>query len=119
MKNVVIPFLIGTMAALPFSAVIASTTLEYSAECKYYDANQALKYSGPCKANWGVGMNDGDGYQRYILTYPNGSEVWIYIDSEGDATVNDIAAISLKAPQGFEKVMTTQGEVFEFTEGSE
>lgn len=110
---------------MPFSIASASTTLEYDAECKYFDAKTVLKYSGKCHFNWGVGMESPDDqghiktYQRYIMTYPNSNEVWIYINDDDSATVNDIPAKSLKSKKGFEKVITNQGEVFEFTKGSE
>ena len=107
-----------------YSVASASTTIEYDAECKYFDAKQVLKYSGKCHGNWGVGMNPQPNgiistYQRYIMTYPNGNEVWIFINDDDSATVNDIPAMALKAKLGYEKVKTTQGEVFEFTKGSE
>ncbi len=103
----------------------AGTTITYDAHCKYYNSSQQLKYSGSCKANWGMGMDvDNKGnmrgtYQRYILTYPNGSEVFISINSNGSAYVNNIPSIPVKAKRGYEKVMTSEGEIFEFTEGSE
>ena len=107
-----------------YSVASASTTIEYDAECKYFDAKQVLKYSGKCHGNWGVGMNPKSNgimstYQRYIMTYPNGNEVWIFINDDDSATVNDIPAMALKAKLGYEKVKTTQGEIFEFTKGSE
>ena len=123
MKNILSVTLVLIM--MPFSIASASTTLEYDAECKYFDAKTVLKYSGKCHFNWGVGMESPDDqghiktYQRYIMTYPNSNEVWIYINDDDSATVNDIPAMSLKAKRGFEKVITNQGEVFEFTKGSE
>ena len=123
MKNILSVTLVLIM--MPFSIASASTTLEYDAECKYFDAKKVLKYSGKCHFNWGVGMESPDDqghvktYQRYIMTYPNSTEVWIYINDDDSATVNDIPAISLKSKKGFEKVITNQGEVFEFTKGSE
>ncbi len=110
-----------TTVGLIAQSAFASTTIEYPAHCKYYNSAKQLKYSGKCHGNWGVGMNPDDNstYQRYILTYPNGSEVWIYINSNGSASVNNIPAIPIKARKGYEKVMTAQGEIFEFTEGSE
>ena len=123
MKNILSVTLVLIM--MPFSIASASTTLEYDAECKYFDAKTVLKYSGKCHFNWGVGMESPDDqghiktYQRYIMTYPNSNEVWIYINDDDSATVNDIPAVSLKARVGYEKVLTTEGEVFEFTKGSE
>ena len=123
MKNILSVTLLLIM--MPFSIASASTTLEYDAECKYFDAKKVLKYSGKCHFNWGVGMESPDDqghvktYQRYIMTYPNSTEVWIYINDDDSATVNDIPAMSLKSKKGFEKVITNQGEVFEFTKGSE
>ena len=123
MKNILSVTLVLIM--MPFSIASASTTLEYDAECKYFDAKKVLKYSGKCHFNWGVGMESPDDqghvktYQRYIMTYPNSTEVWIYINDDDSATVNDIPAMSLKSKKGFEKVITNQGEVFEFTKGSE
>ena len=123
MKNILSVTLVLIM--MPFSIASASTTLEYDAECKYFDAKTVLKYSGKCHFNWGVGMESPDDqghiktYQRYIMTYPNSNEVWIYINDDSSATVNDIPARSLKSKKGFEKVITNQGEVFEFTKGSE
>ena len=114
--------LLATLAS--YSVASASTTIEYDAECKYFNAKQVLKYSGKCHGNWGVGMNPQPNgimstYQRYIMTYPNGNEVWIFINDDDSATVNDIPAKSLKSKKGFEKVITNQSEVFEFTKGSE
>ena len=123
MKNILSVTLVLIM--MPFSIASASTTLEYDAECKYFDAKTVLKYSGKCHFNWGVGMESPDDqghvktYQRYIMTYPNSNEVWIYINDDDSVTVNDIPARSLKSKKGFEKVITNQGEVFEFTKGSE
>lgn len=122
MKNILSTTLVLIM--MPFSTASASTTLEYDAQCKYFDAKKVLKYSGKCHFNWGVGMVPKPNdiiltYQRYIMTYPNGNEVWIYINDDDSATVNNIPAVSLKAKKGFEKVITNQGEVFEFTKGSE
>ena len=123
MKNILSVTLVLIM--MPFSIASASTTLEYDAECKYFDAKKVLKYSGKCHFNWGVGMESPDDqghvktYQRYIMTYPNSTEVWIYINDDDSATVNDIPAMSLESKKGFEKVITNQGEVFEFTKGSE
>ncbi len=105
-----------------FSIASASTTLEYDGECTYFDAKAILKYSGDCRFNWGVGMlpdPDNRYYQRYIMTYPNGNDVWIYINADGSATVNDIVATSIESKEGYEKVKTIQGEIFEFTRGSE
>ena len=123
MKNILSVTLVLIM--MPFSIASASTTLEYDADCKYFDAKTVLKYSGKCHFNWGVGMESPDDqghiktYQRYIMTYPNSNEVWIYINDDDSVTVNDIPARSLKSKKGFEKVITNQGEVFEFTKGSE
>ena len=113
--------LVVLIPMMSFSIASASTTLEYEGECKYFDAKKALKYSGNCHFNWGVGMltdPNNDSYERYIMTYPNGNEVWIYINADGSATVNDIAATSVTAKDGYEKVKTIQGEAFEFTKGS-
>ena len=120
MKIILSTVLLLSTAMMSFSIASASTTLEYDAQCKYSNAKKVLKYSGKCHFNWGVGMGVGDStYQRYIMTYPNGNEVWIYINDDDSATVNDIPAVSLKARVGYEKVLTTEGEVFEFTKGSE
>lgn len=122
MKSFLSAILVFVTAMMSFSVTSASTTLEYDGECKYFDAKKVLKYAGACHFNWGVGMlpdPDNDSYERYIMTYPNGNEVWIYINANGTATVNDIAATSLKTKNGFRKVKTTQGEVFEFTKGAE
>ncbi len=107
-------------ALLPQSA-LASTTVTYSAHCKYYNSAKQLRYSGKCEGNWGVVMHqDDDGsYQRYIMTYPNGSSIVVYIDSSGSAYVNDIPATPVKARKGYERLVTSQGEVFEFIEYSE
>ena len=120
MKIILSTVLLLSTAIMSFPIASASTTLEYDAQCKYSNAKKVLKYSGKCHFNWGVGMGVGDStYQRYIMTYPNGNEVWIYINDDDYATVNDIPAVSLKARVGYEKVLTTEGEVFEFTKGSE
>ena len=120
MKNILSAALV--LIVMPFSIAYASTTLEYDAECKYFDAQKVLKFSGTCHFNWGVGMlpdPDNDSYERYIMSFPNGNEVWIYINANRSATVNDISAVSLKSKKGYRKVRTIQGEVFEFTKGSE
>jgi|26BtaG_2_1085354.scaffolds.fasta_scaffold48195_2 hypothetical protein len=120
MKNILPAILLLTTTMLPISLASASTTIEYAAQCQYFNANKVLKYSGKCQGNWGVvAPTPEDSYQRYILTYPNGNEIWIYINSDGSTTVNDIPALSLKSRNGFEKVVTTEGEVFEFTKGGE
>lgn len=120
MKNILPATLLLATTMLSVSLASASTTIEYAAQCQYFNANKVLKYSGKCHGNWGVvAPTPDESYQRYILTYPNGNEMWIYINSDGSATVNDIPAVSLKARKGFEKVRTTEGEVFEFTKGGE
>ena len=107
-------------ASLLSSSAFASTILEYEAQCKYTNANKVLKYSGKCHGNWGVVMQPNDTYyERYIITYPNGSEVWIYINSDGSTTVNNIKAVTIKAKKGYEKVQTVEGEIFEFTKAPE
>ena len=122
MKRFLSATLMFVIAMLSFSLASASTTLEYDAKCQYVNAEKVLKYAGNCHFNWGVGMltdPDNDSYERYIMTFPNGNEVWIYIYANRSATVNDIAAESASTKKGYRKVITTQGEVFEFTKGSE
>ena len=116
MKRIFLGILILAASLFVTSIVSASTTLEYTAQCQYFNARQVLKYSGKCHANWGaVMLNLKEAYERYILTYPNSAEIVVYINSDGSVTVNDIPAISLKSKKGFEKVITTEGEVFGFT----
>ena len=122
MKRFLSATLMFVIAMLSFSLASASTTLEYDAKCQYVNAEKVLKYAGNCHFNWGVGMltdPDNDSYERYIMTFPNGNEVWIYIYANRSATVNDIAAESASTKKGYRKVITTQGEVFEFTKGLE
>ena len=122
MNNYLSALSVLAVATVFCSVASASTTLEYEAKCKYTNAQKVVKYSGHCHFNWGVGMlsdPDNDSYERYIMRFANGNEVWIYINANGSATVNDISATSIKAKKGFRKVKTAQGEVFEFTKGAE
>ncbi len=122
MKSFLSAILMFVIAMLSLSVASASTTLEYDAKCQYTNAKTVLTYSGNCHFNWGVGMlpdPDNDSYERYIMTFPNGNEVWIYIYANRSATVNDIAAESVNTKKGYRKVKTIQGEIFEFTKGSE
>ena len=122
MKRFLSAISIFFIAMMPLSIASASTTLEYEAKCQYTNAKKVVKYAGNCHFNWGVGMlpdPDNDSYERYIMTFSNGNEVLIYIYANRSATVNDIAAESVITKKGYRKVKTIQGEVFEFTKGSE
>ena len=122
MKRFLSATLMFVIAMLSFSLASASTTLEYDAKCQYVNAEKVLKYAGNCHFNWGVGMlpdPNNDSYERYIMTFPNGNDVWIYIYANRSATVNDIAAESVSTKKGYRKVKTIQGEIFEFTKGAE
>ncbi len=101
---------------------VAGTTIEYEAHCNYVNAKNVLKYSGTCKANWGVGMfadNLSQTYQRYIITYPNGAEIVVFTYGNNEGVVNDIPAKLLAPKNGLERIKTVEGERFEFTKGSE
>lgn len=90
--------------------VSASTTIDYSSPCKYFDVRGDLRFSGTCKVNYGtLGVQGG---ARFILTFPNGAEVTIY-DSRQQASVNNISA-DLAIAGGNVVVATDEGEIFYF-----
>lgn len=99
----------------------ASTTVTYSAVCKYTGWNKRVLYSGACQGNWGVISNGEQGTvtERYIMTMPKGNEITVYIYANGLASVNGIPARTLRASPGMIKLVTAENEIYEFTEGGE
>lgn len=90
----------------------ASTTVDYSSPCKYFNAQGKLKFSGTCQVNFGtLGVQGG---ARFIMTFPNGAEVIIY-DKNQIASANNIPA-DIAIAGGNIVVTTDEGEIFIFKE---
>jgi hypothetical protein len=105
-------FLIILLFAITtINSAYASTTIEYKSLCKYFNSKGVLKFKSTCKVNWGtLGVKCGE---RFILTFPNGSEVWIYSPIDGTSTANDIEAkISIEDKRIL--VKTKEKEIFIF-----
>ena len=96
------------------SAAIASTTVEYSTACTYADSSKKIRYKGSCQGNFGITGADPKSPVRYIMTFPNKSEITVFIYPNGLAVVNDIPAKTLQSPKGRIRLITGQDEVFEF-----
>ena len=89
----------------------ASTTMEYESSCEYFDA-KGKQLSKTCIVNFGIiGVDRG---LRYILMFPNKTEVWIYHYSEsGETKANGIPA-SIAFGKNKVVVVTEQDEIFIF-----
>lgn len=88
----------------------ASTTVDYSSPCKYFDASGKLQFSGTCSVNFGtLGVQGG---ARFIVTFPNSAEVTIYNDGQ-EAFANHASADVAVAGDNV-VVATVEGEIFIF-----
>lgn len=88
----------------------ASTTVNYSSACKYFDASGKLRFTGTCRVNYGtLGVQGG---ARFIVAFPNGAEVTVYDDGQ-KASANNISA-DVAVAGGNVVVATDEGEIFIF-----
>ncbi|MEL6381052.1 MAG: hypothetical protein AAFQ89_00985 [Cyanobacteria bacterium J06626_18] len=89
----------------------ASTTVDYSSPCEYFNAEGTLQATTTCNVNFGIiGVDQGT---RFILTFPDGAEVWIYDYVDGETQANGVP--SDMAIAGDNVVLATEdGEVFIF-----
>ncbi len=56
---------------------------------------------------------------RYIMAFPNGNKIIVYIYENGLATINGVPAKELKTRPDMVKLLTAEGEIYEFTSGGE
>ena len=98
-----------------FGVAHGATTIEYAATCKYSDKNNRVKYQGPCQANFGVGGMTSKFSARYIITFPNKSELVIYVYENDLAIINDVPAKILTSPPKTLRFVTGEREEFQFT----
>ena len=100
-------------ATLFVGSVLAATSIEYDGYCKYVDSAKKTKYSGKCNINFGIAGVMGDS-ARYILTFPNKTEVEIYLFKNNLAAVNKTPAkTSINGRQM--TVLTGEDETFVFS----
>ncbi|MDJ0729601.1 MAG: hypothetical protein QNJ33_06360 [Crocosphaera sp.] len=113
MKKLITSFIsIGIILLIHPLRTYGSTTVDYSSFCHYIDSKGQLSTSTTCQVNFGiVGVDRG---LRFILTFPNGAEVWIY-DLKGKCTANNIPC-KLMISGNNVAVITEEGEVFVFRE---
>ena len=89
----------------------ANTTVEYPSQCEYFNAEGTLQASTTCNVNFGIiGVDRGT---RYILTFPDGAEVWIYDYVDGGTEANGIPS-DMAVAGGNVVLATEEGEVFIF-----
>lgn len=94
-------------------SVPAATSIEYNGNCKYVDSAKKTKYAGKCSINFGIAGVMGDS-ARYILTFPNKTEVEIYLLKNNLAAVNRTPAkTSITGKQM--TVLTGEDETFIFS----
>lgn len=88
---------------------MASTVATYSAPCRYITAEDILALDTNCEISFGTLSVAGGA--RYIATFPNGSEIVIYVQVDGSASVNGIPA---EVAFGGDKLaaVTNDGEIF-------
>ena len=111
----VVPTLAAIACAAAWIPVYAATSAEYPAVRRYTDKSKKVKYSGPCTGNFGLaGMNSPYG-ARYIMTFPNKSEITVYLYENDLATINDIPAKRLPSPPKTVRFLTGQNEEFQFS----
>jgi hypothetical protein len=94
----------------------ASTTINYSSACKYFNSRGELQVSTTCQVNWGtLGVSGG---ARYIVTFPNGAEIEVYIYTNGEVETNGISS-SVSYRNNNVVIKTIEGEVFIFKRGGQ
>jgi hypothetical protein len=96
-------------------SVSASTTVEYKATCRYVDSNKKERYAGPCQGNFGLTSADPKTPMRYLMTFPNKSEITVFVYSNGLASVNGIPAKHISSSKGIIKLITGEDEEFHFS----
>jgi hypothetical protein len=121
-------WLICVPALIMSGPASSGTTTETTTKCSYTTATGKTVFDGVCLANWGViGLESCDSYswfrERYVLTFRPGSAVWIYLDCDGSAEVNNIKA-KYTTRYGEDdlywiQVLTEEGELFVFRQITE
>ena len=97
---------------LAFPAIAqASTTVNYSSPCKYFDKSGTLRANATCKINFGT--LSAQGGARFIVTFPNQAEVVIYIGTDGKVEANRIPSQAAMSG-GNVVIATSEGEIFIF-----
>lgn len=89
----------------------SSTTTDTNSKCVYVDPKGDVRLSTACNVNFGILSVDGGA--RYILTFPNKTQVTIYETKEG-STVNGIHS-EIAHGNGQIAAVTKKGEVFIFS----
>jgi len=103
-----LPFILLSYLTLEPKAQ-ASTTVNYLSSCKYIDSKGIIQVDSTCQVNFGMLGVSGGG--RYIITFPNGTKVTVYISQDDSVEVNGINSDAAIA--GGNVVITTeQGEIF-------
>lgn len=90
----------------------ASTTSDANSKCEYIDAKGDLRLSTTCIVNFGILSVEGGA--RYILTFPNKTQVIIYETDKG-STANGTPSQISHGGNGRVAVVTNNGEVFVFS----
>ena len=83
--------------------------VRYSAPCRYITAEDIVAIDTSCEASFGtLGVSGG---ARYSAMFPSGSEIVIYVQVDGSASVNGIPA---EVAFGGDKLaaVTKDGEIF-------
>jgi hypothetical protein len=93
------------------SAAYASTTIEYSSPCKYFNKAGTLKASTTCRVNYGT--LSARGGARFIVTFPDRAKVTIYLYTDGKVETNQIPSQAAIAG-GNVVIATEEGEIFIF-----
>lgn len=109
-------FFIFVVSSLSISnKTYAATTSDYPANCRYANKNKKVKYIGPCNVNFGLaGMNSQYG-ARYIVTFPNKTEITVLLYENDLALINQIPAKRLPSPLKTIRFITGENEDFQFT----
>ncbi|MGF1522496.1 MAG: hypothetical protein ACFBSF_09295 [Leptolyngbyaceae cyanobacterium] len=85
--------------------------MDYSSPCEYFNAEGNLQASTTCNVNFGIiGVDRGT---RFVLTFPDGAEVWIYDYVDGETEANGIPS-EMAIAGGNVVLATEEGEVFIF-----
>ena len=97
---------------LAFPAIAqASTTVNYSSPCKYFDKSGTLRAATTCQINFGT--LSARGGARFIITFPDQAEVVIYISTDGKVEANRVPSQAAIAG-GNVVIATNKGEIFIF-----
>lgn len=99
------------VAGLDLRVARASTTVDYTSSCKYFDAIGILQVDTTCRIN--TGSLGAGGGARYIVSFPNQTEVVVYIYQDGKAETNGIPS-DIAIAGGNVVIATDEGEIFIF-----